>query len=111
VPYVVSAVNSIILEFANENFFFACLAVFLSSNICVKLSPSVLLATPGYKDMIDENIEREIELLIPPHRKKEFRDVLTIVPMMVQRDAFERLKKELVQKGRNRLRVHQLRDK
>jgi hypothetical protein len=47
--------------------------------------------------MIDENIEREIELIIPPHRKKEFRDVLAVVPMMVQRDAFERLKKELIQ--------------
>ena len=58
----------------------------------------MLLAKLGYKDMIDENIEREIELLIPPHRKKEFRDVLAIVPVMVQRDAFERLKKELIQK-------------
>jgi antitoxin component of MazEF toxin-antitoxin module len=48
--------------------------------------------------MIDENIEREIELIIPPHRKKEFREVLAIVPMMVQRDAFERLKQELVQR-------------
>ncbi len=45
---------------------------------------------------IDPDIDREIELTIPERRKAEIRDVLKHVPPLVQRDAFERFKKELI---------------
>lgn len=48
--------------------------------------------------MIDSNIDREIDLVISAKYQQWFREVLKVVPSQVQRDAFERMKRELVQK-------------